>query len=262
MTGVGPGSSVVTATSVVDGSKSAAVTVVVRESPGVVSVSIREGDQELLVSEQVELAAEVVVAGGASTAVTWSSLDPSVVTVSRDGTAPMAIASSARTDDLVHPYAEDGVYTVARSSAREPCAHVLPDPMAWSVDSVVAGRSRAIMTGCCRHVESGVGSMRRAVGGRVDAANRARVEERNEVPGRVSGSSILLVSCSDAYVSWSMRRERWRGLDTWAQFAAPDRKVREDHRAGDRRRWRFDRQQLQQRPGVLSGARRRLRRHQ
>jgi surface protein len=186
VTAVAPGSAVVTATSVFDASISARATITVVTAPAVVSVAIVEGDQALLLGEQVALTAEVVVTGGASTAVTWSSLGDSVVTVSSeglvtavgagqasvratsavdatvfgsasvtvsepqplrltfdttlragtgialplrgrvdvsidwgDGTEPIAIASSAWTDDLLHTYAQDGIYTVAISGRLE-----------------------------------------------------------------------------------------------------------------------------------------------
>jgi hypothetical protein len=64
-------------------------------TPGVVSVTIDQGDTTLAVGETVQLSATVEVVGGASTSVLWGSDDPDVATVAADGTVTAVGVGSA-----------------------------------------------------------------------------------------------------------------------------------------------------------------------
>ena len=87
VTAVGEGQAAITATSTVDTSKSGSVTVTVTDEPmpTVVSVTINQGDQNLVVGGSVTLTTTVEVTGGAEQTVTWESSDDGVATVSNSG---------------------------------------------------------------------------------------------------------------------------------------------------------------------------------
>ena len=79
------GTSTVTATSLVDTSKSASVAITVGVRPAVNSVSITPSSAVIAVSATQALTANVFAVGGANTAVTWATSDASIATVSTTG---------------------------------------------------------------------------------------------------------------------------------------------------------------------------------
>ncbi len=83
--GKGVGTSTVTAVSVFDGTKTATSVVTVTLSPQVISLSVSPSTLSLRVNENQQLTANVVTEGGASDAVSWSSSNPSVATVTTTG---------------------------------------------------------------------------------------------------------------------------------------------------------------------------------
>ena len=84
--GVAVGSATITATSTFDGTKSGNTTVTVNPPPAVTAVAITPSAPAVNVGQTLPLTATVTAVGGASTAVTWTSSDPSIVSVSTSGT--------------------------------------------------------------------------------------------------------------------------------------------------------------------------------
>lgn len=86
ITGVAAGNASVSATSVADPTKSATVPVTVTPPPpGVVSVVVTPSNPSVLVGDQLQLNANVTVVSGAPNAVTWSTSNAAVATVSTTG---------------------------------------------------------------------------------------------------------------------------------------------------------------------------------
>lgn len=90
---VAVGSTTVTATSVVDPTRQATVSVTV--TPQVVSVAVSPSTLNLGVGTNATLTANVVAQGGLSTAVTWRSSNPAVASVNFSGTVAALSAGSA-----------------------------------------------------------------------------------------------------------------------------------------------------------------------
>jgi uncharacterized protein YjdB len=86
ITGIAVGNANVTATSVADPTKSATVPVVVNPvTPAVQSVVVTPANPIVVIGNQLQLTVNVTAVGGASTAVTWSTSNSSVATVSPAG---------------------------------------------------------------------------------------------------------------------------------------------------------------------------------
>ncbi|HJU75911.1 MAG TPA: Ig-like domain-containing protein [Gemmatimonadaceae bacterium] len=85
VTGVSAGSVTVTATSTFDATKSGSASLTVNPPPVVNSVTVTSPNTAIIVGTTAQLAANVSVSGGASTAVTWSSSAPGVATVNASG---------------------------------------------------------------------------------------------------------------------------------------------------------------------------------
>lgn len=84
--GVAPGTATITATSTFDATKSGTSTVTVSPPPAVNSVTVAPAAPAIVVGQTLPLTATVAAVGGASTAVTWTSSDPAIVSVSTAGT--------------------------------------------------------------------------------------------------------------------------------------------------------------------------------
>ena len=95
VTAVGAGTTTVIVTSTFDPSRSATATVTVTAEPTVLSVTVDPAEAALLVGDTVDLTATVVVTGGLSQDVTWTSNDPDVATVDAGGTVTAAAAGTA-----------------------------------------------------------------------------------------------------------------------------------------------------------------------
>lgn len=89
------GSTTITATSTFDATKSATASLTVNPRPAVTAVTIVQGNQAIVVGQSVPLTANVTVVGGASTAVTWTSSHPAIVSVSIGGTITGATVGTA-----------------------------------------------------------------------------------------------------------------------------------------------------------------------
>ena len=86
ITGVAVGNANVTATSTADPTKSATVPVVVNPvTPAVQSVVVTPANPIVVIGNQLQLTANVTAVGGASTAVTWSTSNAAIATVSPAG---------------------------------------------------------------------------------------------------------------------------------------------------------------------------------
>jgi uncharacterized protein YjdB len=89
------GSATITATSSFDATKSAAASITVNPKPAVVSVAITPATPTIIVGQNVPLTATVSVVGGASTAVTWSSSQASIASVTSAGVLTGVAVGSA-----------------------------------------------------------------------------------------------------------------------------------------------------------------------
>jgi len=85
VTAVTAGSATITATSTFDATKSAAAQITVNPKPAVVSVAITPAAPTVIVGQNVPLTATVTVVGGASTAVTWTTSNASIASVTAAG---------------------------------------------------------------------------------------------------------------------------------------------------------------------------------
>ena len=86
VTPLSQGTVVITATSKADSSKSDSLTIEVTTLPGVASVTIEGGQEEVILHTQsMQLSAVVATKGAAAKGVTWSSSDESVATVNASG---------------------------------------------------------------------------------------------------------------------------------------------------------------------------------
>lgn len=89
------GSVNITATSSFDATKSATAAVTVNPKPAVVSVAISPSAPTIIVGQNLPLTATVSVVGGASTAVTWSSSNASIASVTSAGVLTGVAAGNA-----------------------------------------------------------------------------------------------------------------------------------------------------------------------
>ncbi len=100
VTGVGVGSATITATSVFDGTKAGTASVTVNAAPGVTAVTLSNVPTALIVGTTAQLNVVVSTVGGASDAVTWTSSDPALASVSAGGQvtaiAPGSVTITAR----------------------------------------------------------------------------------------------------------------------------------------------------------------------
>ena len=85
VTAVAIGTTVVTATSLFDFGKSGSTTITVGLRPAVTGVNITQPSATIAIAATVTLTAAVSAVGGASTAVTWTSSDLAIATVSPTG---------------------------------------------------------------------------------------------------------------------------------------------------------------------------------
>ena len=175
LTGVAAGTATITATSVFDAGKSSSIqATIIQPPPSVTSVVVTPPTSALVVGGQVALTATVAALNGASTAVTWSTSNPAVATVS-----PAGLVTGTGVGSVV--ITATSVFDASKSGSAS--LTISPAPAVLSV--TVSAAPPALIVGTTSQLSAAVS----VVGGASDA-----VTWRSSDPALASVSATGLVT--------------------------------------------------------------------
>ncbi len=216
VTAVAPGTTTITATSVTTPTVSATATIVVR-APTVTAVTVAPATAALFVAETTQLTATPQADAGANQAVTWSSADPAIASVSTTGlvTALVAGTTTVRATSVANPAIQgSATITVSNPTPLTSWASQIMGPWDRAHWERIDGlQSLANGDAFAEIFPGGIGSTRiaRRTNGTWTAADILPFDQLNHVGG--SGNDLWIGSTTG-------RLARWNGT-TFVETASP-----------------------------------------